>query len=49
MGKVNIMSEPKKVLIAGFTENKGGMESYVMNIYRNCDREKLQFDFVHTQ
>ena len=32
MGKVNIMSEPKKVLIAGFTENKGGMESYVMNI-----------------
>lgn len=46
MGKVNIMSEPKKVLIAGFTENKGGMESYVMNIYRNCDREKLQFDFV---
>lgn len=24
----------------------GGMESYIMNIYRNIDRTKIQFDFV---
>ncbi|MBQ8164262.1 MAG: glycosyltransferase family 1 protein [Clostridia bacterium] len=26
--------------------NMGGTETYLMNIYRNVDREKLQFDFV---
>jgi len=40
------MSEPKRVLIGGFTENVGGLETYVMNIYRNIDRNKLQFDFL---
>ena len=24
----------------------GGAESYIMNIYRNMDREKIQFDFL---
>lgn len=40
----------KRVLICGFTEGQGGMESYVMEIYRHCDRNKIQFDFlnVHT-
>jgi glycosyltransferase involved in cell wall biosynthesis len=36
----------KRVLICGLTKNRGGMESYVMNIYRNIDRDKLQFDFL---
>ncbi len=36
----------KRVLICGFTSNIGGMESYVMNIYRRIDRTKLQFDFL---
>ncbi|MDY6357078.1 MAG: glycosyltransferase family 1 protein [Catonella sp.] len=40
------MNEPKRVLIGGFTENVGGLETYVMNIYRNIDRNKLQFDFL---
>lgn len=30
--------------------NMGGIESYLMNIYRNIDRKKIQFDFiVHTE
>lgn len=37
----------KRVLICGFTENLGGMESYVMEIYRHCNRNKLQFDFLN--
>ena len=24
----------------------GGIENFIMNIYRNMDREKLQFDFI---
>lgn len=36
----------KRVLICGFTDNVGGMESYVMNIYRRIDRTQLQFDFI---
>jgi glycosyltransferase involved in cell wall biosynthesis len=26
--------------------NRGGMESMIMNLYRNIDREKIQFDFL---
>lgn len=37
----------KRVLVCGFTENYGGMESYIMGIYRHIDRELLQFDFVN--
>ena len=40
------MMKPDRVLICGLTENKGGIESYIMNIYRNIDRRKLQFDFL---
>ena len=39
--------KPKRVLICGFTGNYGGMEAYIMNIYRNIDRTKLQFDFLY--
>lgn len=39
----------QRVLICGFSENHGGMESYIMEIYRHCDREKLQFDFINVQ
>lgn len=40
------MDNMRHILIAGLTENKGGLESYIMNIYRNCDRDKVQFDFA---
>lgn len=36
----------KRVLICGLTDNKGGIETYIMNIYRNIDRSRLQFDFL---
>ncbi|SFH07636.1 Glycosyltransferase involved in cell wall bisynthesis [Desulfotomaculum arcticum] len=30
--------------------NRGGLEAFLMNVYRNIDRAKLQFDFmVHTE
>ena len=34
------------VAVIGMTENMGGIESVIMNIYRNLDREKIQFDFL---
>ena len=37
-----------KVLIFGLSDNYGGMESYVYNLYKNINKEKIQFDFVDT-
>lgn len=36
----------KRVAVIGMTGNNGGVESVIMNIYRNIDREKVQFDFL---
>ena len=36
----------KRVLHIVGNMNMGGTETYLMNIYRNIDRNKLQFDFV---
>ena len=36
----------KRIAIVGMTSNKGGIESIIMNIYRNIDRSKIQFDFI---
>lgn len=36
----------KKVLVFGMTDNPGGIESVIMNYYRNIDRRKLHFDFL---
>lgn len=36
----------KKILVYGMTDNKGGIESYIMSLYRNTQKEKIQFDFV---
>lgn len=38
--------EQKKILVFGITENPGGVESVIMNYYRNIDREKVHFDFL---
>ena len=35
-----------KVLVFGMTENPGGVESVIINYYRNIDRNKIQFDFL---
>ena len=40
-----------RVLQVGLTSNIGGTETFIMNLYRNIDRKKIQFDFLveHTK
>ncbi|MBR0465880.1 MAG: glycosyltransferase [Clostridia bacterium] len=41
--------EPIRILCVFATLNRGGAESMCMNLYRNIDRTKVQFDFIkHT-
>lgn len=43
------MDKPIRVLQVMSSMNRGGAETMIMNIYRNIDRSKVQFDFVvHT-
>lgn len=35
-----------KIAHIGLSHNRGGIESFVMNIYRNIDRSEFQFDFL---
>lgn len=38
-----------RVLHSVNSMNRGGLETFIMNVYRHIDREKVQFDFlVHT-
>lgn len=39
-------NNPVKVLLVVYWMNRGGVENLLMNIFRNTDRSKLQFDFV---
>lgn len=36
----------KKILVFGMTQNPGGVESVIMNYYRNIDKTRVQFDFL---
>ena len=40
------MREPIRILYWGMTSNIGGIESFIMNVYRNIDRTKVQIDFL---
>ncbi|PEL07039.1 glycosyltransferase family 1 protein [Bacillus sp. AFS017336] len=40
------MSEPLRVLHTVVNMNRGGAETLIMNLYRNIDRSKIQFDFL---
>ena len=40
------MSEQIRVLQVFAKMDCGGAESFIMNVYRNIDREKVQFDFI---
>ena len=40
------MSNPIRVLQVVTVMNMGGIENLLMNLYRNIDRDKIQFDFV---
>ncbi len=35
-----------RVLVFGMTQNPGGIESVIINYYRNIDRQRFQFDFL---
>lgn len=35
-----------RILVYGMTDNRGGIESYVMNFYRQMDKSKIAFDFI---
>ncbi len=44
-----MISEPIRVIQVFAQMNRGGAETTIMNLYRNIDRSKVQFDFiVHT-
>ena len=43
------MSEPIHVLHVLGALNPGGVETFIMNLYRHVDRNKVQFDFALTQ
>ena len=40
------MSEPVRILQVSYGMDRGGAETLIMNIYRNIDRDKVQFDFL---
>lgn len=40
----------KRILHIVNSMNRGGIETFIMNVYRNIDRTKMQFDFIlHTE
>lgn len=40
------MGSPIRILHVVVNMNRGGAETLIMNLYRNIDREKVQFDFL---
>ena len=36
----------RRILIVGLSDVMGGTETFLMNYYRNIDRDKIQFDFL---
>lgn len=40
------LHEPIRILHVVNTVNRGGVQTQIMNFYRNIDRNKIQFDFV---
>ena len=39
-----------RILMVVHEMNRGGIENFIMNLYRTVDKNKIQFDFVvHTQ
>ncbi len=41
-----VVSEPIRVLMVNYKMHCAGIESFIMNMYRNIDRSKVQFDFL---
>ena len=49
MFKGDLGGNMKKILQIGMTSNYGGIESFIMNLYRNINRDKYQFDFINME
>lgn len=43
----NRTNKPLRILQIGMSTNYGGTETFLMNVYRNIDRNKYQFDFLN--
>lgn len=39
---------PHRVLIMGMSGNKGGIETFIIELYKSIDKSKVQFDFLTT-
>lgn len=37
----------KKILVFGMSDNLGGVETIIMNYYRNINKDNVQFDFLY--
>ena len=42
-------STPKRILHITEMLSAAGIESFIMNVYRNIDRSKIQFDFFNAK
>jgi glycosyltransferase involved in cell wall biosynthesis len=42
------LNKPVRILHIFAAMNRGGAETFIMNLYRNINREKIQFDFAVT-
>ena len=42
------VAEPIRILQWGMLGGFGGVEAFIMNVYRNIDRSKVQFDFLES-
>ena len=43
------MRKPMRILHVIGVMDRGGAETMIMNLYRNIDRSKVQFDFVQNE
>lgn len=40
------LNRPARILVYGMTDNMGGIEAYLMNMFRNLNKEEITFDFI---
>lgn len=46
MKKEETVNTADRILVYGMTDNMGGIEAYIMNVYRHLDKDRLTFDFI---
>lgn len=46
LDNTGICKQPVRILHVFAWFNQGGIENFIMNVYRNIDRSKIQFDFA---